>query len=635
MILSVSMLMATMMATEVEACTNFIVGKKASVDGSVICSYSADSFGSYMPLYHYAAGKHAKGTKRKVYEWDTNKYLGEIDEAEETYNVVGNTNEWQVTIGETTYGGREEMVDSTGIIDYGSLIYIALQRSRSAREAIRVMTSLVEQYGYCSEGETFTICDADEAWIMEMQGCGPDRKVSKERTVWVALRIPDDAICAHANQSRIGRFNMKDNKNVLYSKNVVKYARKMGWYTGKDEDFAWKWTYAAPDFSGRRICDARAWSFFNHHKKGMERYLPWVLGKDKDAEDMPLWLVPDKKLSVADVINDMRDHYEGTPLAIDSTDIGGGIWQMPYRPTPLYYKVDGKTYFNERPISTQQASFVFVSQMRSWLPREVGGCFWFGNDDGNMVAFVPIYCSMTQRPECKGLLTYRTQDLRIFASSSILCQIVQNKLPSTSTHFFTFLRLCCQLADCFYEAFQIASFGEHAQLILRQDHLQLAFIEVCQHRSSARKDAPSLRRHCATAKTFLAAHQTHIAQTINILHPFYWLQWQQSQILQSFSFNASTNIALQSTRAEHYKLHVLVVAKSCSCIHHDVDVLSITKVSCIYHMEFLAIQSKLLKQRILFLCNRHNGIRIHPVIHHNHLVCRNTFFLDQGTFDVF
>ena len=400
MILSVSMLMATMMATEVEACTNFIVGKKASVDGSVICSYSADSFGSYMPLYHYAAGKHAKGTKRKVYEWDTNKYLGEIDEAEETYNVVGNTNEWQVTIGETTYGGREEMVDSTGIIDYGSLIYIALQRSRSAREAIRVMTSLVEQYGYCSEGETFTICDADEAWIMEMQGCGPDRKVSKERTVWVALRIPDDAICAHANQSRIGRFNMKDKKNVLYSKNVVKYARKMGWYTGKDEDFAWKWTYAAPDFSGRRICDARAWSFFNHHKKGMERYLPWVLGKDKDAEDMPLWLVPDKKLSVADVINDMRDHYEGGALAIDSTDIGGGIWQMPYRPTPLYYKVDGKTYFNERPISTQQASFVFVSQMRSWLPREVGGCFWFGNDDGNMVAFVPIYCSMTQRPEC-------------------------------------------------------------------------------------------------------------------------------------------------------------------------------------------------------------------------------------------
>ena len=227
---------ASFSAFEAEACTNFIVGKKASADGSVMCTYNADDYGMFINLYHYPAAKHSKGEMRKVYDWDTNKYYGEIPEAAETYNVIGNINEYQVTIGETTYGGREEMVDSTGIIDYGSLIYIALQRSRSAREAIRVMTSLVEQYGYCSEGETFTICDADEAWIMEMQGCGPDRKVSKERTVWVALRIPDDAICAHANQSRIGRFNMKDNKNVLYSKNVVKYARKMGWYTGKDED---------------------------------------------------------------------------------------------------------------------------------------------------------------------------------------------------------------------------------------------------------------------------------------------------------------------------------------------------------------------------------------------------------------
>lgn len=399
-ILAAGLLLATMTATDTLACTNFIVGKKASADGSVICSYNADSYGAYMPLYHYAAGKHAKGSKRKIFDWDTNRYLGEIDEAEETYNVVGNINEWQVTIGETTYGGREEMVDTTGILDYGSLIYIALQRSRSAREAIRVMTTLVEQYGYCSEGETFTICDPNEAWIMEMQGCGSDRKVSKERTVWVALRIPDEAICAHANQSRIGRFDMKDKDNVLYSKNVVRYARKMGWYDGKDADFAWKWTYAAPDFAGRRICDARAWSFFNRHKQGMERYLPWALGRDKDAEDMPLWVVPDKKVSVADVIDDMRDHFEGTPLALDSTDIGAGIWQMPYRPTPLYFKVDGKSYFNERPTSTQQTAFSFVSQMRSWLPREVGGCFWFGNDDGNMVAYVPVYCSMTERPEC-------------------------------------------------------------------------------------------------------------------------------------------------------------------------------------------------------------------------------------------
>ena len=382
------------------ACTNFIVGKKASADGSVICSYNADSYGAFMNLARYPAAKHKKGDMRKIFEWDTNKYLGEIPEAEETYSVVGNINEWQLTIGETTYGGREEMVDSTGIIDYGSLIYIGLQRSKTAREAIQVMTSLVEKYGYCSEGETFTICDPNEAWILEMQGCGPDRQKSKERVVWVARRIPDEAICGHANQSRIGRFPMKDKQNVLYSKNVVKYARTMGWYEGRDEDFSWKLVYAFPDFSGRRICDARVWSFFNHHVSGMDRYLPWALGKDKDAEDMPLWVIPEQKVSVQDIMQDMRDHFEGTPLAIDSTDIGAGIWHMPYRPTPLYFKVDGKDYFNERPTSTQQTSWSFVSQMRSWLPREVGGCFWFGNDDGNMVAYTPIYCSMTERPEC-------------------------------------------------------------------------------------------------------------------------------------------------------------------------------------------------------------------------------------------
>ena len=401
------LLLATVMMAGVYAlaCTNFIVGKKASVDGSVICSYNADSYGAFMWLYHYPAGKHAKGEMRKIYEWDTNKYLGEIPEAEETYNVVGNINEWQVTIGETTYGGREEMVDSTGVIDYGSLIYISLQRSKTAREAIQIMTTLAEQYGYCSEGETFTICDPEEAWILEMQGCGPDRSVSKERVVWVARRIPDEAICGHANQSRIGVFPLKDKENVLYSKNVIKYARKMGWFSGKDEEFSFKNAYAFPDFSGRRICDARVWSFFNHHVKGMDRYLPWALGKDKDAEDMPLWVIPDKKVSVQDIMNDMRDHYEGTPMAINSTDIGGGIWQMPYRPTPLYYKVDGKKYFNERPTSTQQTAWTYVSQMRSWMPREVGGCFWFGNDDGNMVAYTPIYCSMTEQPEC-----YNTPD---------------------------------------------------------------------------------------------------------------------------------------------------------------------------------------------------------------------------------
>ena len=394
-----SALMAVAMmgcVSEAEACSNFIVGKKASVDGSVMCSYSADDYGMFQYLCHYPAAKHAKGEMRKIYDWDSNKYHGEIPEAAETYNVIGNINEWQVTIGETTYGGREEMVDSTGIMDYGSLIYVALQRSKSAREAIKVMTTLANTYGYNSEGETFTICDPNEAWIMEMMGKGAGSKGA----VWVALRIPDDAICAHANQSRIGKFNMKDKKNVMYAKDVVSFARSKGWFKGKDADFSWKMAYAKPDFSGRRFCDARAWAMLNHFYD-MSPYLDWALGKNPDAQDMPLWVVPNKKVSVQDVENVMRDHYEGTPLSVaDGSDIGGGIWEMPYRPTPLMYKVDGKQYFNERPVSTQQSGFVFVSQMRSWLPREIGGVFWFANDDANMAAFTPVYCSMTQRPEC-------------------------------------------------------------------------------------------------------------------------------------------------------------------------------------------------------------------------------------------
>ena len=382
--------------SEAEACTNFIVGKKASVDGSVMCSYSADDYGMFQNLCHFPAGKHAKGEMRKIYDWDTNKYHGEIPEAAETYNVIGNINEWQVTIAETTYGGREEMADSTGIMDYGSLIYVALQRSKTAREAIKVMTTLANTYGYNSEGETFTICDPNEAWIMEMMGKGAGSKGA----VWVALRIPDDAICAHANQSRIGKFNMKDKKNVMYAKDVVSFARSKGWFQGKDADFSWKMAYAEPDFSGRRFCDARAWAMLNHFYD-MSPYLDWALGKNPDAQDMPLWVVPNKKVSVQDVENVMRDHYEGTPLSVaDGSDIGGGIWEMPYRPTPLMYKVDGKQYFNERPVSTQQSGFVFVSQMRSWLPREIGGVFWFANDDANMAAFTPVYCSMTERPEC-------------------------------------------------------------------------------------------------------------------------------------------------------------------------------------------------------------------------------------------
>ena len=428
LVLSAAMLLASSGAF---ACSNLIVGKKASVDGSVMVSYNADDYGMFGHLCHYPAGTHPKGSMRQIYDWDSGVYHGEIEEAPVTYNVIGNINEFQLSIGETTYGGREEMVDSTGILDYGSLIYVTLQRAKTAREAISVMTSLVEKYGYNSEGETFSICDPNEAWIMEMQGTGAGSK----GVVWVAMRIPDDAICAHANQSRIGKFNMKDKKNVLYSKNVISYARKMGWFNGKDSDFSWKNTYAFPDFSGRRFCDARVWSFFNHYADDFDRYLPWALGKDKDAEDMPLWIVPNRKLSVADVENGMRDHYEGTALALDTTSIGGGVYEMPYRPTPLTFTVDGKQYFNERPISTQQTAFTFVSQLRSWLPREIGGVLWFGNDDANMVAYTPVYCGNTVQPAC-----YNTKgaDAVTFSSHNAfwLCNMVSNMVYPRYSQLF-------------------------------------------------------------------------------------------------------------------------------------------------------------------------------------------------------
>ena len=456
LVLSAAMLLASSGAF---ACSNLIVGKKASVDGSVMVSYNADDYGMFGHLCHYPAGTHPKGSMRQIYDWDSGVYHGEIEEAPVTYNVIGNINEFQLSIGETTYGGREEMVDSTGILDYGSLIYVTLQRAKTAREAISVMTSLVEKYGYNSEGETFSICDPNEVWIMEMQGTGAGSK----GVVWVAMRIPDDAICAHANQSRIGKFNMKDKKNVLYSKNVISYARKMGWFNGKDSEFSWKNTYAFPDFSGRRFCDARVWSFFNHYADDFDRYLPWALGKDKDAEDMPLWIVPNRKLSVADVENGMRDHYEGTALALDTTNIGGGIYEMPYRPTPLTFTVDGKQYFNERPISTQQTAFTFVSQLRSWLPREIGGVLWFGNDDANMVAYTPVYCGNTVQPAC-----YNTKgaDAVTFSSDNAfwLCNMVSNMVYPRYSQLFPELKAVRDSLETSYFANQTSIEKQAADL---------------------------------------------------------------------------------------------------------------------------------------------------------------------------
>ena len=464
-------LMAVMGAS---ACTNFIVGKKASADGSVFVTYNADSYGAFMPLYHYPAAKHQPGDMRKVFEWDTNKYLGEIAEAAETYNVIGNSNEWQVTIGETTFGGREEMADSTGVIDYGSLIYIALQRSKTAREALQIMTSLVEQYGYYSEGETFSVADKDEAWMLEMMGCGPDRTKEAGRTVWVAVRIPDDAVAAHANQSRITKFldgryvqvKMKDlfgkkyavngkkpvPNLVVYSDNVVSYARNMGWFEGKDADFSYNAAYAEPDFSGRRYCEARVWSFFNRFSDDFSEYVPYAAGIEKNTKEMPLWIIPNKKVTLQDLRDAMRDHYEGTPFALD-TNIGGGIFAMPYRPSPLSYKVDDIEVFNERPISTQQTAWSFISQMRSSLPREVGACFWFGNDDGNMVAYTPMYSCITRRPKCFS--GEGADDVTFSMDNAFwVCNWVSNMVYPRYSQMFPTLKEVRDSLDASYEKLQ-------------------------------------------------------------------------------------------------------------------------------------------------------------------------------------
>ena len=376
-----------------EACTNLIVGKNASADGSTIISYSADSYGLFGELYHFPAGLHNQGELLDIYEWDTGKYLGQIAQAKETYNVIGNMNEHQLTIGETTFGGRPELVDTTGVIDYGSLIYIALQRSRNARQAIKVMTDLVQEYGYYSSGESFTIADPNEVWIMEMIGKGPGVRGA----VWVAVRVPDDCIAAHANQSRIHQFDMNDKENCLYSSDVISFAREKGYFSGVNKEFSFADAYAPLDFGARRFCEARVWSYYNLFTDRGQEFLPYIQGTSNTP--MPLFVKPNRKLSVQDVQRAMRDHYEGTPLDL-SNDFGAGPYHAPYRLSPLTFKVDDEEYFNERPISTQQSGFVFVAQMRAELPDPVGGVLWFGTDDANMISFVPVYCCTNRVPEC-------------------------------------------------------------------------------------------------------------------------------------------------------------------------------------------------------------------------------------------
>lgn len=374
------------------ACTNLIVGKKASKDGSVIVSYSADSYGLYGFLCHYPAAKHPAGAMRAIHDWDSGKYLGEIKEAAETYNVIGNINEHQVAIAETTFGGRPELVDTTGVMDYGSLIYVALQRSKTAREAIKIMTDLVQEYGYYSSGESFSIADPNEVWIMEMIGKGPKRKGA----VWVAVRIPDDCIAAHANQSRIQQFPLNDKDNCLYSPDVITFAREKGYFSGLNEEFSFAKAYCPLDWGGLRFCDARVWSYFNMMSKSTgEQYLPYIQGESEIP--MPLYIKPDKKVSVRDIQAAMRDHYEGTALDI-TKDAGAGSFATPYRLSPLTFSVNGTKYFNERPISTQQTAFTFVAQLRDNKPNEIGGVMWFGLDDANMTVFTPVYCATTTVP---------------------------------------------------------------------------------------------------------------------------------------------------------------------------------------------------------------------------------------------
>ena len=394
-----------------QACTNFLVTKGASKDGSTLITYAADSHRLFFLLYYWPAADHPDGTMLDVYEWDTGKYLGQIPQVNHTYRVVGNMNEHQVSIGETTYGGREEVgvKDTNAIIDYGSLMYITLQRAKDAREAIKVMTTLVDKYGYYSTGESFSIADPNEVWILEIIGKGPEDKGA----VWVARKIPDGYVSGHANQARIRTFPLADEDNsitysdideiddpeinTVYADDVISFARDHGWYDGKDEDFSFSDTYAPMTFGGARFCEVRVWSFFKDVKDNMDQYLEYVKGHDLDNR-MPLWIKPDRKLGARDLMNFMRDHLEGTELDMRK-DFGAGPFERPYRWRPLTWKVDGETYCNERATATQQTGFSFVAQARSWLPDEVGGILWFSVDDASSTVYTPLYAGTQKAPE--------------------------------------------------------------------------------------------------------------------------------------------------------------------------------------------------------------------------------------------
>jgi len=374
------------------ACTNLLVTKGASRDGSVIITYLADSHTLFGVLAYSPAARHAPGAVRDVYDSDSGKYLGQIKQAAETYSVVGLMNEFQVAIGETTFGGREELAGYEGGIDYGSLMTIALERSKTAREAIRVIADLTREYGYNSTGESLSIADKNEAWLMEIIGKGKEEKGA----LWVARRVPDGYICAHANQPRITQFPQNDPKTCLFSEDVIAFARKKGWFTGEDKDFSFVGAYAPPDFGALRFCESRVWRIFDRAAPSLK--IPIELVNGTDPTPLPLWVKPDQPISVPEAMALMRDHFEGTEFDL-SRGVGAGPYALPYRWRPLTWKVDDVEYLNERAISTQQTGFSFVSQSRSWLPDAVGGVLWFGVDDTYSTVYVPMYSSIRRVPK--------------------------------------------------------------------------------------------------------------------------------------------------------------------------------------------------------------------------------------------
>ena len=379
---------------QVPACTNFLITRGASADGSTMITYSADSHELYGDISHYPAAVYQDGAWVDIIEWETGKFLGRIPQAKQTYAVVGLMNEHQVAIGETTYGGREELAKGpSGIVDYVNLMIIALQRGKTAREAIQVMGAIVAEHGYASEGESFSISDPNEVWLMDLIGKGKGEKGA----VWVARRIPDGYISAHANQARIRQFPLKDPDNCLYSPDVITFARGKRWFDGRDEDFSFMDTYSPPNFSALRFCEARVWCMFNRAAPSLKLPTAYIMG-DIKAEPLPLWIKPDKKLSVHDVMQLMRDHFEGTPLDM-TQDVGAGPFVLPYRWRPMEWKVGEKTYVHERAVSTQQTGYSFVTQSRSWLPGPIGGIFWFGVDDTFTTVYMPMYCGIQALPK--------------------------------------------------------------------------------------------------------------------------------------------------------------------------------------------------------------------------------------------